>query len=67
MDNETTIRSLKKQLLIERIVFGSLLLLLVINFAVGKLGGGKSMIVVDGKPVIAGVIQIRCAQSRAVS
>ncbi len=52
MDNEKTIRSLKKQLLIERIAFGVIVLVLAVNFAAGKLSGGKSMIMVDGKPVV---------------
>jgi len=52
MDNEKTIRSLKKQLLIERIAFGVLVIALVVNFTAGRLSGGKSMIMVDGKPVV---------------
>lgn len=52
MDYEKTIRNLKKQLLAERIAFGFIAVIALIYFVAGSLGGGKSMIVVDGKPVV---------------
>jgi uncharacterized protein YabE (DUF348 family) len=52
MDQETTIQSLKKQLLIERIAFAAIALMLVISWTIGHFRDAKSLILVDGKPVV---------------
>lgn len=52
MDHELTIRGLRKQLLVERIGFGAIALILVICWTVGHFRDAKSLILVDGKPVV---------------
>lgn len=52
MDQDTTIQNLRKQLLIERIAFGAIVLMLVIGWTVGHFRDAKSLILVDGKPVV---------------
>lgn len=51
MDSEKIIRSLRLQLLIERVAIGIIALTLTTTWAVGYVRGGKSLILVDGKPV----------------
>lgn len=52
MDSERIIRSLRLQLLIERTVIGAVLLSLLATWSIGRIRQGKSVIVVDGKPVV---------------
>jgi len=52
MDLELTIRKLRKQMLIERIAFGAFALILVLCWAAGHFKDAKSLILVDGKPVV---------------
>ncbi len=52
MDSETTIRNLRKRLLIERCVFGGIALLALLIWTIGHFANSKSLIVVDGKPVV---------------
>lgn len=51
MDHEQIIRSLRLQLLIERIAFGVIMLVVTGVWATGHFGDGKSLILVDGRPV----------------
>jgi len=51
MDSERIIRNLKRQLLIERIALAAIALTLTTTWAIGHLKSGKSLILVDGKPV----------------
>lgn len=52
MDHETTILNLRRQLLIERVAFAGIALILIICWSVGHFRDAKSMILVDGKPVV---------------
>jgi len=52
MDQESIIRSLRKQMLIERIAFGAVALILVICWTVGHFRNAKSLILVDGRPIV---------------
>ncbi|MEN6357280.1 MAG: G5 domain-containing protein [Armatimonadota bacterium] len=52
MDNEQIIRNLRGQLLIERIFFALIAIILITIWGIGRLHGDKSIIVVDGKPVV---------------
>ncbi len=52
MNKEKIIRNLKMQLLVERIVIGAIVLTLATVWTVGQFRGGKSFIMVDGKPVV---------------
>lgn len=51
MDKEQIIRSLRLQLLIERIAFAVIALTIICVWASSRFGNGKSMIFVDGRPV----------------
>jgi len=51
MDSEKIIRSLRLQLVIERIAIASIALVLAATWAVGHIKSGKSVILVDGKAV----------------
>lgn len=51
MEQETTVLNLRKQLLIERIVFAAIVLLLIVFWTVGHFRDAKSLILVNGKPV----------------
>ncbi|MCX6344616.1 MAG: G5 domain-containing protein [Armatimonadetes bacterium] len=52
MDKEKTIHNLKMQLRLERIVIAAIALTLATVWTVGQLRGGKSFILVDGKPIV---------------
>lgn len=52
MDPELTIRRLRKQLAIERIAFGAVVLIVGICWSIGHFKDAKSLILVDGKPVV---------------
>lgn len=52
MDSETMIRHLRKRLLIERCIFGGIALLFVGCWLFGRFCDAKSLILVDGKPVV---------------
>lgn len=52
MDTEATIRNLRKRLMIERCVFGGIALLLMIVWTIGHFADAKSLILVDGKPIV---------------
>ncbi len=52
MDHELTIRRLRKQLLIERIAFGAIVGILITCWLVGHFKDAKSLILIDGKPVV---------------
>ncbi|MHB9036551.1 MAG: LysM peptidoglycan-binding domain-containing protein [Armatimonadota bacterium] len=52
MDNEQIIRNLRRQLLIERICAAVIAFILITTWGIGRIRGDKSMIVVDGKPVV---------------
>jgi len=52
MDQESTILNLRKQLLIERVVFAAIALVFIICWTVGHFRDSKSLILVDGKPVV---------------
>lgn len=52
MDNERIIHSLRRQLLIERILFAIIAIIFITTWGIGRLHGAKSMIVVDGKPIV---------------
>lgn len=52
MEQELTISHLKKQLFIERIAFGAIMFILIVCWAVGHFRDAKSLILVDGKPVV---------------
>jgi LysM repeat protein len=52
MENEQIIRNLRLQLLIERISFAVIAVIVLTIWGIGHLHGDKSMIVVDGKPVV---------------
>lgn len=51
MDSQRVIRSLRLQLLIERIAIAVIALIFLTTWAVGRFGDGKSLILVDGKAV----------------
>lgn len=52
MEPELTIRRLRKQLAIERVLFGAVALILIVFWSIGHLRSSKSLILVDGKPVV---------------
>ncbi|MCE5313669.1 MAG: G5 domain-containing protein [Armatimonadota bacterium] len=52
MDNEQIIRNLRLQLLIERIFIAVIAIILITAWGIGRIRGDKSMIVVDGRPVV---------------
>lgn len=52
MNQEFLIRSLKRQLLIERVLFGAVALIVLCWWAHGYLADGKAFILVNGKPVV---------------
>ena len=52
MDQDSVIRGLRKQLAIERIAFGTVVLILAICWMVAHFADAKSLILVDGKPVV---------------
>lgn len=52
MDTETTIRNLRKRLMIERCVFGGIALVVLLVWTIGHFVDSKSLILVDGKPVV---------------
>jgi len=52
MEPEVTIRRLRKQLAAERIVFGAVALILIVCWLIGHFADSKSLILVDGKPVV---------------
>ena len=52
MEQEQVIRNLRKQLLIERIIFAVIALILVTSWVSARIGCKESLIVVDGKPVV---------------
>jgi len=52
MDKEIEIRRLKRQLLVERVIFALLALALVCCWAHGRFADGKAFIVVNGKPLV---------------
>lgn len=52
MEQEQMIRSLRKQLLIERIIFAVITLILAASWLSVRIGNKYSLIVVDGKPVV---------------
>ncbi|MCE5323330.1 G5 domain-containing protein [bacterium] len=52
MDNEQIIRNLQRRLMIERIVFALIAIILIAIWGIGRLHGNKSVIVVDGRPVV---------------
>lgn len=52
MENEQIIRNLRLQLLIERISFAVIAVILLTIWGIGRIHGDKSMIVVDGKPIV---------------
>lgn len=52
MDQERIIRSLKMQLLIERVVIAAIAVALAGSWGFARLRGGKSLILVDGRPVV---------------
>lgn len=52
MGHEPTISKLQKRLLIERVAFGAIALIIVICWMVGHFRDSKSLILVNGKPVV---------------
>ncbi len=52
MDSETTIRNLRKRLMVERCVFGGIAVLALLVWTIGHFANSKSLILVDGKPVV---------------
>lgn len=52
MEQDQVIQNLKKRLLIERAIFGAVLISLALVWLIGQYRNAKSMIVVDGKPVV---------------
>lgn len=52
MEQDQIIQNLKKRLLIERIVFGAVILAVAVGWSVCHFKGAKSLILVDGKPVV---------------
>lgn len=52
MDQATTIRRLRRQLLVERVCIAAAALVLLAFWIAGQLAGCKSFILVDGKPVV---------------
>lgn len=52
MDNELIISKLRRRLLIERICAAVIAFILITTWGIGRIRGDKSMIVVDGKPVV---------------
>lgn len=52
MDQATTIRKLRRQLLVERICIAAAATVLLAFWIAGQLAGSKSFILVDGKPVV---------------
>ena len=52
MDSETTIRNLRKRLLIERCVFGGVVFVVLLSWTIGHFANSKSLILVDGKPIV---------------
>ena len=52
MDKDIQIRSLKRQLLIARVLFGILILAVICSWAHGRFADGKAFILVNGKPLV---------------
>jgi len=52
MDSETTISNLRKRLMIERCVFAGIALVALIGWTIGHFVDSKSLILVDGKPIV---------------
>ena len=52
MDQEILIRSLKRQLLIERVLFGIVALAVICSWAHGRFADGNAFILVNGKPLV---------------
>lgn len=52
MEQEQVIRNLRKQLLIERIIFAVIALILATSWVSARIGSKESLIVVDGKPIV---------------
>ena len=52
MNEQDTIRRLKRQLLIERVVTGAIALLLLVCWIHGRFLNAKAFILVDGKPIV---------------
>ena len=52
MEQELLIQRLRKQLLVERIIFGVVVLVAAIAWSVGHFSNSKSLILVDGSPVV---------------
>lgn len=52
MDQAQVIRSLRLQLLVERVAIGIIAVVLIGFWAYGRIADSKSMILVDGKPVV---------------
>lgn len=52
MEQDLAVRNLRKRMLIERIGFGGFALILIICWMVGHFANAKSLILVDGRPVV---------------